>query len=60
MNGFPSNACISSIRADVNDRRPTPEVGLSLPQAASISLVVPSVVSLAAVAAKQQSSMIRM
>ena len=59
VNGAPSNACISSIRADVKDLWPTSRVGFSLSQAASISFVVPLVVSLAALAAKQQSSIIR-
>ena len=59
VNGLSLKFWSSSISADVNDRVPTPRVGFSLPQAARISLVVPSVVSRAAFAAKQQSRMIR-
>lgn len=47
------------MRADVNERWPTPVVGFSRPQAASISFVDPSAVSRAALAAKQQSRMIK-
>ena len=59
VKGLSPKSRSSSISADVNDRIPTPWVGFSLPQAARISFVVPSVVSRAAFAAKQQSRMIR-
>ena len=59
MTYFDWNALNSSINAEVKDRRPTPRVGFSLPHAARSSLVVPSVVSLTAFAAKQQSKMMR-
>ena len=58
VNGTCPNACNSSMRAEVKERRPTPIVGFSRPHAASSSFVVPSVVSLAALAAKQQSRII--
>ena len=56
---FDLKAFNSSINAEVKDLSPTPTVGFSLPHAARSSFVVPSVVSLAAFAAKQQSKIMR-
>ena len=59
MKAVPSKLCSSSISTEVNERMPTPSVTFSRPQAAKSSLEEPSVVSLAAFAAKQQSSIIK-